>query len=80
MFDILTLIFGNSNRKQTAYIKYQTFQQRDCNFSNFWAKFQQLAAELDYNKETLIDDFIKKCHHTIQQQLVTGEEDPTSLT
>ena len=28
----------------------------------------------------LIDDLIKKCHYTIQQQLVMGKENPTSLT
>ena len=65
MFDILTSAFGDLNRKQTACTKYRTLQQRDCDFSDFWAEFQRLAAKLDHSKETLIDDFIKKCHYNI---------------
>ena len=80
MLDTLTSAFGDPNREQIARTKYQTFWQRDWEFNDFWAEFQRLAAELDHSKETLIDDLIKKCHYTIQQQLVTGEKDPTSLT
>lgn len=77
---MLTLAFGDPNRKQTARTKYWTLQQEDCEFSNFWAKFQWLAVELDHSKKTLIDNFIEKCYYTIQQQLATKEEDPTSFT
>ena len=80
ILDILTSVFGDPNRKQTVHTKYQTFRQRDWEFNNFWVKFQRLAIELDHSKETLIDDFIEKCYYTIQQQLATGEKNPTSLT
>lgn len=63
-----------------ARTKYQTLQQGNREFSDFWVKFQQLAAELDHSKETLIDNFIKKCHYIIQQQLTTDKENPTSLS
>lgn len=56
MFDTLTSAFGNPNRKQIACTKYQTFWQEDYEFSNFWVKFQWLAADLNHSKETLIDD------------------------
>ena len=79
MLDILTSAFGDPNRKQTARTKYRTLRQGDRDFSDFWAKFQRLAARLDHSKETLIDDLVEKCRYTIQQQLATGEEDPTSL-
>ena len=67
MFDMLTFAFDNSNWKQMACTKYWTLRQRDQEFKNFWAKFQWLAVKLDYSKETLIDDLIKKCHYIIQQ-------------
>lgn len=80
MLDTLTTAFGDSNRKQMARMKYRTMRQGDREFSDFWTEFQRLAAELDHSEETLIDDLIKKCHYTIQQQLATGKEDPTSLS
>lgn len=67
ILNTLTTAFGNLNRKQTARIKYQTLRQSNCKFSNFWVEFQQLAAELDYSKEILINNLIEKYYYTIQQ-------------
>ena len=39
MFDTLTTVFGNPNRKQIAHPKYQTLQQSNYKFSDFWANF-----------------------------------------
>lgn len=79
MLDTLTSAFADPDRKQTARTRYQTLWQGDRDFSDLWPELQRLAAELDHSEETLIDDFIEKYHYTIQQQLATGEEEPTSV-
>ena len=76
---MLTASFGDTNRKRNARMEYRSLRQGTRDFNTFWAQFQRLAAELDHSEETLIDDLIEKCHHSIQRHLVDGEEDPTNL-
>lgn len=79
MFEVLTAAFGDANRKQNARTVYRSLRRGDRDFSSFWAEFQRLGADLDHSEETLIDDLLHKAHYTIQQQLATGDEDPTVL-
>ena len=65
MFDVLTASFGDTNRKRNACMEYRSLRQGTRDFNTFWAQFQRLAAELDHSEETLIDDLIEKCHHSI---------------
>ena len=76
MLDVLTVTFGNKNRKQEACMEYRALRQGTKDFSTFWAEFQCLAIKLDHSDETLIDDLIDKCHHTIQDKLATSEKRP----
>lgn len=79
MFGLLDGVFGDPNQKLNARNKYRSLRQGDRDFNTFWSEFQLLAADLDHNEATLIDDLIYKSHHTIQRQLATGDEHPTSL-
>ena len=74
LLEVLTVAFGNFNRKQEARSEYWSLYQGTGDFKSFWAEFQRLALELDHSKATLIEDLIKKSHHSIQLQLVTGHE------
>ena len=66
MFKVLEASFGDPNRARNARIQYQNLRQGNKEFTTFWAKFQQLAAELDHSKPTFIDDFINKFYYLIQ--------------
>lgn len=79
IFETLTAAFGDPSRKQNARTSYRAMRQGEKDFNTFWAELQRLAAELDHSEETLIADLIEKSHYTIQQQLATGEEEPTNL-
>lgn len=79
MFDHLKSIFGDPNQKLDSRNKYQSLRQEDCDFNKFWSEFQLLAAKLDQNVTTLINNWIYKSQHTIQRQLATGDKHPTSL-
>ena len=46
---------------------------------HFFAKFQRLAMELDWNKATLISNFMFKLSYKMQRQLSTGNKKPTNL-
>ena len=80
MLECLEAVYGDPNWKRNSWNKYQNLWQEDRDFNTFWAKFQHLAANLDHNEATLIDDLVHKSHHTIQLQLATGNKLPTSLS
>ena len=80
MLECLKAVYGNPNWKRNLRNKYRNLRQDDKDFNTFWAEFQRLAADLDHNEATLIDDLVHKSHHTIQLQLATGDELPTSLS
>ena len=80
MLKCLEAVYGDSNQKKNFQNKYQNLQQGDRNFNTFWTKFQHLAANLNHNKATSIDDLVHKSHHIIQLQLTTDDKLPTSLS
>lgn len=80
MLDYLEAVYGDPNRKRNSRNKYRTLRQGDKDFNTFWAEFQRLAADLDHNEATLIDDLVHKSHHSIQLQLATSDELPSSLS
>ena len=65
LLEVLTVAFENVNCKQEARLEYQSLCQGTGDFRSFWAEFQRLASELDHSKATLIEDLIKKSHHSI---------------
>ena len=65
MFKILMAVFGNANKKQEAKAKYCSLWQGIRDFSSFWTKFLRLSQQLDHLRVMLIDDLVKKSHHSI---------------
>ena len=55
MFEVLQKTYGDVNRAHTAMNKFRDLKITK-NFNSFWAKFQVLASELDYNEATLISE------------------------
>ena len=49
IFDYLTQVYRDPNRRHTAQRAYLKLYQGRRSFAEFWAEFQRLAAELDYN-------------------------------
>ena len=58
LLEVLTVAFGNVNRKQEACSEYRSLYQGTGDFRSFWAEFQRLASELDHSEATLIEDLI----------------------
>ena len=80
MLECLEAVYRDPNWKKNSQNKYQNLQQGDKDFNTFWVEFQCLAANLDHNKATLIDDLVHKSHYTIQLQLAMGNKLLTSLS
>ena len=72
-------VFGNSNQLKNAENKYQTLRQSNKDFNTFWAKFQQLAVELDWNNTILISNLTSKLSLKMQRQLNTKDIQLTGL-
>src|SRR5271154_1582565 len=78
MFDCLTQVYGDPDRRHTAQRLYSKLYQNRRPFAEFWAEFQRLAAELDYNQTTMIDDLRFKLSPSLQNALV-HVPDPTDI-
>ncbi|MCJ1271351.1 hypothetical protein MMC22_011251, partial [Lobaria immixta] len=73
-----------SQRRRTpttwsSYIAASSAPTKDAVAENPFTMADQTLSALDFNEVTLIDDLIYRFHHTIQRQLATGDEHPTSL-
>ena len=53
MFEVLQKAYGDVNQKHTVMNKFRDLKMTK-DFNSFWAEFQVLASELDYNKSILI--------------------------
>jgi hypothetical protein len=70
IFDYLTQVYGDPDRRHTAQRAYLKLYQGRRPFAEFWAEFQRLAAELDYNQISMIDDLRFKLNPSLQNALV----------
>ena len=71
MFEVLQKAYGDVNQKHTAMNKFQDLKMIK-NFNSFWAKFQVLASELDYNKFMLITELKYKLTPLFSQAIASG--------
>jgi len=69
---------GDPDRRHTAQRAYLKLYQGKRSFTEFWAEFQRLAAELDYNQTPMIDDLPFKLNPSLQNALV-HVPDPTDI-
>jgi hypothetical protein len=49
--------FGEANSKEVARRKFKTIKQGNRSAAAYWADFQRLMADLDYNDAMYIDQF-----------------------
>ena len=78
IFDLLYQVYGDPDRRHTAQREYSKLYQGRKPFSEFWAEFQRLAAELEYNQTSLIDDLRHKLNPNLQTALINAP-DPIDL-
>ena len=79
MLTYLKRVFGYSNRRKNTENKFRALRQGSKNFNTFWAEFQRLAIELDWNDATLISNLMSKLMYNMQRQLNTGDKQLTNL-
>ena len=79
MLAYLERVFGDPNRRANAETQFRALRQGNKDFNTFWAEFQRLSIELNWNNEMLISDLTSKLSYAMQLQLSTGDEEPTGL-
>jgi hypothetical protein len=70
VLDLLSQVYGDPDRRHTAQRAYLQLYQGRRPFAEFWAEFQRLAAELDYNQTSIIDDLRFKLNPSLQNALL----------
>ena len=78
MFKVLQKAYGNVNWQHTAMNKFWDLKMTK-DFNSFWAKFQVLASELDYNKATLISELKYKLTLSLSQAMAGGISRPKDI-
>ena len=72
-FDILqTLknVFDDFNRKLIVINEFRALRMSDKNFYFFWAEFQRISVDLNYNENTLMTKMIHKLHSKLQRLIM----------
>ncbi|KFZ24869.1 hypothetical protein V502_00653 [Pseudogymnoascus sp. VKM F-4520 (FW-2644)] len=70
IIQLLKKVFSDPDRRHTAQTEYCKLYQGKNTFTTFWAEFQRLTVELDYSKETLLNDLQFKINQGMQKALV----------
>ena len=72
MLNAIKMIFDDFNQKLTIIKKFRILRMNDKNFHTFWAKFQRIIFNFNYDDKTLIIEMIHK-FHSIFQRLIAVE-------
>ncbi len=67
---IINKMYDDLNHCHTTQRQYLKLYQNKIFFHEFWMKFQRFNAELEYNNETLLDDFQHKISSDLQQAML----------
>jgi hypothetical protein len=81
--DVKTAIsqaFGEADSKEVARRKFKTIKQENRSAAAYWADFQRLIADLDYNDAMYIDQFHDGLNMEVQWQLALLDERPRNIT
>jgi hypothetical protein len=73
-------VFREADSKEVARRKFKTIQQGNHSATTYWAEFQQIMADLDYNNPLYIDQFNDGLHLDVQRQLALLDTRPTTMT
>jgi hypothetical protein len=62
----ITRAFGEADSKEVVRRKFKAIRQGNCSAAAYWAEFQRVTADLDYNDSMYIDQFNDGLHIDIQ--------------
>jgi hypothetical protein len=75
----ITQVFSKANSKEVARRKFKATRQGNYSAVAYWADFQYIIADLEYNDSIYIDQFNDGLHIDIQRQLALLETKPTTM-
>jgi hypothetical protein len=75
----ITRAFGEADSKEVARRKFKAIRQGNRLAAAYWAEFQRIRVDLDYNGSMYIDQFNDGLHIDVQQQLALLETRPTTM-
>jgi hypothetical protein len=75
----ITKAFGEADSREIARRKLKDLKQGSRSASAYWADFQRIIADLDYNDSMYIDQFQDGLHLDVQRQLALIDEKPTTM-
>ncbi len=67
VLSMINKMYDDLNHHHTTQYQYLKLYQNKIFFHEFWMKFQRFSAELEYNNETLLDDFQHKISSDLQR-------------
>jgi hypothetical protein len=75
----ITWAFGEADSQEVARRKFKAIRQGNHSAVVYWAEFQRIMADLDYNDSMYIDQFNDGLHIDVQWQLALLETRPTTM-
>jgi hypothetical protein len=75
----ITRAFGEADSKEVARRKFKAARQGNRSAAAYWADFQRIMADLDYNDAMYIDQFNDGLHIDVQWQLALLDTRPTTM-
>jgi hypothetical protein len=75
----ITRVFGEANSKEVARRMFKAARQGNRSAAAYWADFQSITADLDYNDAMYIDQFNDGLHIDVQRQLALLDTRPTTM-
>lgn len=80
ILDALYSVYGDQNKQRTARREFNKLIQGTKPFQLFYAEFRRLAAVLQYDETSLIDELQDKVSYSIQDQMVNQNYDTLNET
>ena len=76
----MTRAFGEIEAKEIAKVKFNKIEQGTCSTVLYWAKFQNIIADLNYNDTTYMNKFNVGLPERTQTQLAMLPVKPETIT
>jgi hypothetical protein len=75
----ITRAFGEADSKEVARRKFKSIWQGNRSAAAYWAEFQRIMADLDYNDPLYINQFNDGLHIDVQRQLALLDTRPETM-
>jgi hypothetical protein len=76
---VITRAFGEADSKEVARRKFKSIRQGNHSAAAYWAEFQRIIANLDYNDPLYINQFNHGLHIDVQRQLALLDTRPKTM-